>query len=105
MDNKSHAFKQLKKIFPKLNDGVFVGLQILNILKNKQFEEQIIPIKLKAWRAFKSIARHFFGKKKSNTYEQLVKDLLKNYQKCAAEFHSKSIFTFIFKLFLYFLNT
>ena len=52
------AFQNLSTVFPglsaaKLKEGIFVGPQIREVLKDTDFEELL---NLKAWEAFKSVA-------------------------------------------------
>jgi hypothetical protein len=64
MDKNGADFMYLKHKFPRLSDakikeGIFVGPQIRELMKDKQFEKQLNEVGKAAWQAFK---KSFFGK-------------------------------------------
>ncbi|KAJ8716001.1 hypothetical protein PYW08_013286 [Mythimna loreyi] len=86
LDKEGPAFQYLKTIFPKLSDaklkeGIFVGPQIRKLMKDTDFEKTLNDNELNAWNSLKCIIKQFLGNIKSENYEQIVTDLLKNYQK------------------------
>ena len=57
------AFQHLSTVFPglsaaKLKEGIFVGPQIREVLKDTDFEELLNLKELRAWEAFKSFKTH-----------------------------------------------
>jgi hypothetical protein len=77
-------FMYLKHKFPRLSDakikeGIFVGHQIREIIKDKQFEEQLNEGKA-ALQAFKNVSQSFLGHHKAENYHEIVSDLLTAYK-------------------------
>ena len=73
------AFQHLSAVFPglsaaKLKEGIFVGPQIREVLKDTDFEELLNLKKLRAWEAFKSVCSGFLG----NTRVQITKPVLRS---------------------------
>ena len=61
------AFQHLSTVFPglsavKLKEGIFVGPQIREVLKDTDFEELLNLKELRAWEAFKSVCSGFLEK-------------------------------------------
>ena len=57
-------FQHLSIVFPglsaaKLKEGIFVGPQIREVLKDTDFEELLNLKKLRAWETFKSVCSGF----------------------------------------------
>jgi hypothetical protein len=64
MDKDGAGFTYLKPIFPRLSDaklreGIFVGPQIRELIKDEQFEEHLNKVGKAAWQAFKNITKRF----------------------------------------------
>ena len=79
--NKSNGFailcnKFLKVSEAKLKEGIFIGSQIREVLKDPDFEKELTSIKLHALRAFKWLCANFLGNKKLPSFKMGVKDLL-----------------------------
>ena len=60
------AFQHLCTVFlglsaGKLKEGIFVGPQNREVLKDTDFEERLNLKELRAWEAFKSVCRGFLG--------------------------------------------
>ena len=60
------AFQHLSTVFPdlsaaKLKEGIFVGPQIREMLKDTDFGELLNLNELRAWEAFKSVCSGFLG--------------------------------------------
>ena len=67
LHKNSAAFQYLSTVFPgisaaKLKEGIFVGPQIREGLKDTGFEELLNLKELRAWEAFKSVCSGFLGK-------------------------------------------
>ena len=88
LDKDSVAVKFLREKFPKLsivkvNEGVFVGLQIRDPINDTQFENTFDDQsrELQAWRSFKiMISTNFLGNHRAENFQEIVEDLLKNHQ-------------------------
>ena len=66
--SKSNGFAFLRNKFPniseaKLKEGIFVGPQIREVLKDPKFEKELTAIELRAWKAFKWLCANFLEKK------------------------------------------
>ena len=85
MDKLDLAFRHLCILFPsqssaKLKEGIFVGLQIRELLKVKKFESLLILKELRAWEAFKLVCHGFLGNTRAHDYEDRIKKLLQAYE-------------------------
>ena len=79
------AFQHLSTVFPglraaKLKEGIFVGPQILEVLKDTDFEELLNLKELRAWESFKSVCSGFLGNKRVPDYQACIEKLLKSYE-------------------------
>ena len=79
------AFQHLSTVFPglsaaKLKEGIFVGPQIREVLKDTDFEELLNLKKLRAWEAFKSVCSGFLGNTRVPDYQACIEKLLKSYE-------------------------
>ncbi|KAK5643931.1 hypothetical protein RI129_007776 [Pyrocoelia pectoralis] len=85
MNQEGEAFKYLKTKFPKLSDakikeGIFVGPQIRELMKDGTFNRVIEGKEKAAWEAFKTIVHNFLGNKRAENYNLFVNELLRTYQ-------------------------
>lgn len=85
MDKEKPAFKYLKEKFPKisaakLNEGIFVGPQIRQVLKDEHFDSILEDKEKEAFMSFKSVCANFLGNHKAENYVQIVEKLLSSYQ-------------------------
>jgi hypothetical protein len=64
-----------------LKDGIFIGPQIRDLLKDKYFDKPIQGDEKVAWDSFKFVVKGFLGNRRVQNYEELVNNLLQNYQK------------------------
>ena len=79
------VFQHLSTVFPglsaaKLKEGIFVGPQIREVLKDTDFEELLNLKELRAWEAFKSVCSGFLGNTPVPDYQACVEKLLKSYE-------------------------
>ena len=77
------AFQHLSTVFPglspaKLKEGIFVGPQIREVLKDTDFEELLNLKELRAWEAFKSVCSGFLGNTRLPDYQACIEKLLKS---------------------------
>jgi len=65
-----------------LKEGVFIGPQIREHIKDKHFDELLQgDERATAWDSFKFVVKGFLGNRRAQNYEGLVNNLLQNYQK------------------------
>ena len=74
----------MSTVFPglsaaKLKEGIFVGPQIREVLKDTDFEELNLK-ELRAWEAFKSVCSGFLGNTRVPDYQACIEKLLKSYE-------------------------
>ena len=79
------VFQHLSTVFPclsaaKLKEGIFIGPQIREVLKNTDFEELFNLKELRAWEAFKSVCSGFLGNTRVPDYQACIEKLLKSYE-------------------------
>jgi hypothetical protein len=80
------AFTYLREKFPKLSEaklkeGVFIGPQIRDLIKDEYFDRLLQGDETSAWDSFKSVVNGFLGNRKAQNYEELVNNFLQSYQK------------------------
>lgn len=80
----SAAFTHLSKVFPmiskaKIQEGVFDGPQIRQLMKDKEFENEMDRHETKAWRSFMDVCTKFLGNCRDPNYKMTVEDMVKNY--------------------------
>ena len=64
----------------KLKEGIFVGPQIREVLKETDFEELLNLKELSAWEAFKSVCNGFLRNIRVPDYQACIEKLLKSYE-------------------------
>ena len=84
MNKEGQTFKYLRNKFPKISDaklieGIFVGSQIHQLMKDPAFDEVLKGQEKETWEALKGVICGFLGNKRDDHYIQLVTVLL---QKC-----------------------
>ena len=63
----------------KLKEGIFVGPQIPEVLKDTDFEELLNLKELRPWEAFKSINSGFLGNTRVQDYQACIEKFLKSF--------------------------
>lgn len=81
----SRGFQYLAEKFPrvspaKLKEGIFVGPQIREVLKDADFDKSLNAAELRAWLSFKWLCENFLGNHKSPAYRDGVQNLLSAYK-------------------------
>jgi len=76
----------LREKFPrlseaKLKEGIFIGPQIRDLIKDEYFDKLLQGDEKAAWNSFKFVVKGFLGNKRAQKYEELVNKLLQSYQK------------------------
>ena len=71
----------LKSKFPKLSEakikeGVFIGPQIRELMKNIEFDESLSSEERKTWLSVKNVIRNFLRNHKSKYYKWYVNEML-----------------------------
>ena len=79
------AFQHLSTVFPslsaaKLKEGIIVGPQIREVLKDTDFEDLYNLKELRAWEAFKSVYSGLLGNTLVPDYQACIENLLKSYE-------------------------
>jgi len=64
-----------------LKEGIFIGPQIRDIIKDKFFGKLLQGNEKAAWDSFKFVVKVFMGHRRAQNYEELVNNLLQRYQK------------------------
>jgi len=65
---------------PKIKEGIFIGLQITELMQDKQFDEDLNETERNAWLSFKRFCKDFLGNQKAANYHDVVQDLLTSYK-------------------------
>jgi len=81
IDTTGRGFKYLMNKFPnvseaKIKEGIFIGPQIGELKKDKQFDEDLNETERNIWLPFKKICKEFLGNHKAANYQDVVQDLL-----------------------------
>jgi hypothetical protein len=82
LDTDGQAFMYLRNKFPKLSeakvkDGIFIGLQIQDVMQDPDFHSTLSDTEKAAWNAFKSVCTKFLGNHKAKNYREIVSEMLK----------------------------
>lgn len=85
MDRSGDGFLYLKEKFPKLSEakikeGIFVGPQIRQLMKDDIFKEKLSDLEKSAWESFMKVTFNFLGNHRSNDYKTIVAELLSAYK-------------------------
>jgi len=65
----------------KLKEGIFIGPQTQDLIKDKYFNKLLQGDEKAAWDSFKFVVKGFLGNRRAQNYEELVNNLLQSYQK------------------------
>jgi len=85
MDKTGRGFEYLRNKFPnvsdaKIKEGIFIVLQIREIIQVKQVDEDLDETERNAWLSFKRMCKNFLGNHKAANYQDVVQDLLTSYK-------------------------
>ena len=85
LDHSGDCFRYICQTFPGLSEekkkaGVFNGPQIRQLLRDSNFIASMTAHEARAWNAFSLAVNNFFGNRKAENYEDLVKELLASMQ-------------------------
>jgi len=70
-----------------LNEGIFIGPQIRDIIKDKYFDKLLQGDEKAPWDSFKFVVKGFLGNRKAQNYVELVNNILQSYQKLGSTCH------------------
>ena len=85
MDKTGHGFEFLRNKFSnvsdaKIEEGIFIGPQIRELMEDKQFDEDLNETEGNAWLSFKRICKDVLVNHKAANYQDVVQDLLTSYK-------------------------
>jgi len=85
MDKTCLGFEYLRNKFPnvsdaKIKEGVFIGLQIRELMQDKQCDEDLNETERNARLSFKRISKDILGNDKAANYRDVVQNLLTSYK-------------------------
>ena len=86
MNQEEAAFTDLREKFPrlseaKLKEGIFIGSQIRDLIKDEYFDRLFQGDEKAVWESFKFVIKGFLGNRRAQNYEDLVNKLSQSYQK------------------------
>jgi hypothetical protein len=84
-DKIGRGFEFVRNKFQNVNDakikeGIFIGLQIRELMHDKYFDEDLNETERNAWLSFKRICKDFLGNCKAASCQNIVQDLLTSYK-------------------------
>jgi len=84
MYQEEAAFSYLREKFPrlseaKLKEGISIGPQIRDIIKEEYFDKLLQGDEKSVWYSFKFLVKGFLGNRRTQNYEDLVNNLLQSY--------------------------
>lgn len=86
----AHMYEMFPKLTPaKIDAGIFVGPDVLKILKDQIFYEKLSK---KHQNALTDVVENFLGNVKAVNYRELIKKMLKSYEKIDANMSLKMHF-------------
>jgi len=84
--NQEDAFTYLRVKFPRLSEakveeGIFIGPQIQDLIKDEYFDKLLQGDKKAAWDSLKFAIKVFLENRRAQNYEELLNNRLQSYQK------------------------
>lgn len=85
MNKDGEGFLYIKGKFPRISDakvkeGIFVGPQIRELMKDAVFRTKLNDVEERAWTAFVNVCHSFLGNRKAENYHEIVEELLSAYK-------------------------
>jgi len=85
MNQGEASFTYLWEKLPRLSEakskeGIFIGPQIRDIIKDEYFAKLLQGDEKASWDSFKFVVKLFLGNRRAQNYKQLVNNLLQSYQ-------------------------
>ena len=86
INQEEAAFTYVREKFPRLNEaklkeGIFIGPQIRNLIKDEYFDKLLQGYEKAIWDSFKFVVKGFLGNRRAQNYEDLLNNFLQSYQK------------------------
>ena len=75
----------------KLKAGIFDGPQTRKMINDEDFINSILEEEKDAWTAFVDVVCNFFGNRKTEKYEEMVRKLLRSYHQLGCNMNSFQI--------------
>ena len=99
LDKNGDCFRYIRSRFSgtsyeKVRAGIFDGPQIRTIIKDPAFVLHITVVESAAWCSYVSVVKEFLGKTKADCYQDIVKQMLTNFQALGAKMSIKSHYLF-----------
>jgi len=76
-----NSVKAINQEQAALKEGIFIGPQIQDLIKDKYFDKLLQDDEKAAWDSFKFVVKEFFGNRRAQNYEKPVNNLLQSYQR------------------------
>ena len=85
LDRNGAAFQYLAEKFREiseatLKEGIFIGPQIRQLIKETEFSSRLASVELGAWNSFVEVVHNFLGNQKSDDCGNLVRQMIRNFQ-------------------------
>ena len=99
LDKNGDCFLHIRNKFPatsyeKVKGGIFDGPQIRKLMKDPFFTSHMTVVESAAWCSYVSVVKEFLGKTKSDSYQDIVKQMLTNFQALGARMGIKILYFF-----------
>ena len=99
LDKIGDCFRYIRSRFPgtsyeKVRAGIFDGPQIRTLIRDPAFVLHMTVVESAAWCSYVSVVKEFLGKMKANCYQDIVKQMLTNFQALVARMSIKFHYLF-----------
>ena len=99
LDKNGDCFRYIRSRFPgtsyeKVRAGIFDGPQIRTLIRDPAFVLHMTVVESAAWCSHVSVVKEFFGKTKADCYQDIVKQMLTNFQALGARMSIKIHYLF-----------
>ena len=93
------CFRYIRSRFPgtsyeKVRAGIFDGPQIRTLIRDPAFVLHMTVVKSATWCSYVSVVKEFLGKTKADCYQDIVKQMLTNFQALGARMSIKIYYLF-----------
>jgi len=98
LDKNADCFRYIRNRFPatsykKVKAGIFDGSQIRKLMKDPAFVSHMTVVEYAAWWSYVSVVKEL-GKKRADCYQNIVKQMLMNFQTLGARMSIKLHYLF-----------
>ena len=99
LDRNGDCSRYIRSRFPgtnyeKVRAGIFDGPQIRTLIRDLAFVLHMTVVESAAWCSYVSVVKEFLGKTKADCYQDLVKQMLTNFQALGARISIKIHYLF-----------